>query len=90
MYPRTALLESELERVEREIRSYAVEHAFAFSADGELLFHRTDETVSQVRFSHAELALLAGAVLTHNHPGGRSFSEADVRFAMRVGLAEMR
>jgi hypothetical protein len=34
--------------------------------------------------------LLAGAVLTHNHPGGRSFSEEDVSFAMRVGLAEMR
>ena len=90
MPPRNATLQSTLDRVERDIRDLAVEHAFASSPDGELLFHRTDHTVSQVRFSHAELALLPGAVLTHNHPGGRSFSEADVRFAMRVGLAEMR
>ncbi|MFL5383573.1 MAG: hypothetical protein ACJ8GN_13730 [Longimicrobiaceae bacterium] len=41
-------------------------------------------------FDDAALALLPGAVLTHNHPGGRSFSEEDVTFAMRTGLAEMR
>lgn len=67
-----------------------MEHAFAFSADGEPLFHRTTEAVSRVSFDSAALALLPGAILTHNHPGGRSFSEEDVTFAMRVGLAEMR
>ena len=67
-----------------------VEYAYVFSVDGALLFHRTEEAVSRVRFSHAELALLPGAVLTHNHPGSRSFSEADVKLAMRIGLAEMR
>lgn len=80
----------QLDRVEREIREFAVEHAFAFSVEGELLFHTTSDEDSQVGFNDAELALLAGAVLTHNHPGGRSFSEQDVTFAMRVGLAEMR
>ena len=90
MQPRNPALQVSLDRVEREIRDLAVEYAYAFSPDGELLFHRTSEAVSRVRLSHAELALLSGAVLTHNHPGGRSFSEADVRFAMRIGLAEMR
>jgi hypothetical protein len=90
LQPRSSTLQSSLDRVEREIRDLAVEHAYAFSGDGELLFHTTDEADSQVGFNDAELALLAGAVLTHNHPGGRSFSEEDVTFAMRVGLAEMR
>jgi hypothetical protein len=90
LQPRNPTLQSSLDRVEREIRNLAVEYAFAFSLDGELLFHATDEADSQVGFNDAELALLAGAVLTHNHPGGRSFSEEDATFAMRVGLAEMR
>jgi hypothetical protein len=88
--PRTALLELQLDRVERKIRDFTVEHAFAFSIDGELLFHRTDDAVSQVGFDDVALTLLPGAVLTHNHPGGRSFSEEDAVFAMRLGLAEMR
>jgi hypothetical protein len=87
---RNSLLQSTLDRVEREIRDLAVEYAFALSVDGELLFHTTDEEDSQVGFTEAELAQLSGAVLTHNHPGGRSFSPEDVTFAMRVGLAEMR
>jgi len=90
LQPRSSILQSSLDRIEREIRDFAVEHAFAFSLDGELLFHTTEEADSQVGFNDAELALLAGTVLTHNHPGGRSFSEEDVTFAMRVGLAEMR
>lgn len=90
MRPRNSTLQSTLDRVEREIRDFTVEYAFAFSVDGEPLFHTTDEEDSQVGFTEAELAQLSGAVLTHNHPGGRSFSEEDVTFAMRVGLAEMR
>lgn len=90
MRPRNSILQSTLDRVEREIRDLAVEYAFAFSVDGEPLFHTTDEEDSQVGFNEVELAQLSGAVLTHNHPGGRSFSEKDVTFAMRVGLAEMR
>ena len=68
----------------------AVEYAFAFSAEGELLLHQTTAATSRVTFDAAAIARLPGAVLTHNHPGGRSFSEEDVTFAMRVGLAEMR
>jgi hypothetical protein len=43
-----------------------------------LFFHATNEEDSQVGFTQAELAQLSGAVLTHNHPGGRSFSKEDV------------
>ena len=90
MQPRNPTLQSSLDRVEREIRDLGFEYAYAFSLDGELLLHTTDEEDSHVGFNDAQLALLPGAVLTHNHPGGRSFSEEDVTFAMRVGLAEMR
>ena len=90
MQSRSSTLQSSLDRIEREIRDFAVEYAFAFSPDGTLLFQTTDEAGSRVGFNDAELALLDGAVLTHNHPGGRSFSEEDVTFAMRVGLFEMR
>lgn len=90
MPPRSLTLQARLDEVERSIRNLAVEHAYAFSADGEQLFHRTTEDESEVRFDAEAVAMLPGAVLTHNHPGGRSFSERDVLFAMRVGLAEMR
>lgn len=90
MSPRSALLQTRLDEVERAIRDLAVEHAYAFSVDGELLLHRTDDADSKVHFDDEAIALLPGTVLTHNHPGGRSFSETDVTFAMRVGLAEMR
>jgi hypothetical protein len=88
--PRTTLLESQLDRVERLIRDQSVEHAFAFTADGKLLLHKTDDAISRVAFMDAEIALLPGATLTHNHPGGRSISETDVTFAMDVELAEIR
>jgi hypothetical protein len=35
--PRNSLLQSALDRVEREIRDLAVEYAFAFSAEGDRL-----------------------------------------------------
>lgn len=90
MPPESLILQARLDEVERTIRELAVEHAYAFSGDGEQLFCRTTEDESEVRFDAEALAMLPGAVLTHNHPGGRSFSERDVLFAMRVGLAEMR
>lgn len=80
----------ELDRVEREIRGARVEEAFAFSVDGKLLFHATDDAVAHVTFGDTHFGLLAGAVLTHNHPGGRSFSENDVMLAMHARVAEMR
>lgn len=90
MSPRSLTLQARLDEVERTIRELAVEHAYAFSADGEPLFHRTTDSESAVRFDAEALAMLPSAVLTHNHPGGRSFSERDVTFAMRIGLAEIR
>ena len=63
MRPRNTTLCVMLDRVERELRDLAVEYAYAFSLDGNLLFHATDEADSQVSFNDAELALLAGHLL---------------------------
>lgn len=55
MPPRSLTLQARLDEVERSIRNLAVEHAYAFSADGEQLFHRTTEDESEVRFDSAEV-----------------------------------
>lgn len=55
-----------------------------------MLWHATDHRPNQVTFTPAQLASLNGAILTHNHPGGRSLSRADVLLACRWGLAEIR
>ena len=72
------------------IRTSAVEHAFVFSREGELLFEKASGSRSWIVFDAAEAALLKDAVMTHNHPGGRAFSEADVSLAIRLKVAEMR
>jgi hypothetical protein len=53
LQPRSSTLQSSLDRVEREIRDLAVEYAYAFSGDAELLFHTTDEADSQGGFNDA-------------------------------------
>lgn len=83
MPPRSLTLQARLDEVERTIRELAVEHAYAFSADGEPLFHRTTNAESEVRFDAEALAMLPGAVLAHNHPGGRSFSEREILSGVR-------
>lgn len=47
-------------------------------------------TSNQVEFDALEQKLLKGTILTHNHPGGSSFSGADIIFAHDYELAEIR
>lgn len=44
----------------------------------------------EVVFSKEELKLMKGAVLTHNHPQGTSFSRADLQLIKQRKLAEIR
>lgn len=84
------MLNLTLERIERQIRDLPVEHAYAFDADYRILWHATDNRASQVMFSPEQLESLDGAILTHNHPGGRSLSRIDVLLARRWNLDEIR
>jgi hypothetical protein len=79
-----------LERIERQIRSLPVEHVYVLGPDNEILFHHTDDLPDQVRFPFPLLSRWEMSVVTHNHPGGKSFSPRDVRLACRANLAELR
>ncbi|MBV9108240.1 MAG: hypothetical protein JO306_02410 [Gemmatimonadetes bacterium] len=84
------MLNLTLKRIEREIRHLPVEHAYGLHPDSGVLWRATDHRPSQVTFTPAQLASLDGAILTHNHPGGRSLSRADVLLACRWNLTEIR
>jgi hypothetical protein len=79
-----------LERIERQIRNLPVEHVYVLGADNEILFHHTDDLPDRVRFPGLLLGDLSSAIVTHNHPGGRSFSRIDVGVAIGKRLRELR
>ena len=86
---------------EDQIRAQRFESAFFWDGRGNLLLSK-DGDVSRVTFNDQELALMKGAVATHNHPhgwryserdgrrGGHSFSAKDVRLACQASLTILR
>jgi hypothetical protein len=79
-----------LKEIEAEIASLKThEVAALYDPAGELVFRKRGGA-DYVKFSPDEVAQFNDAVLTHNHPSGGSFSEADVRMAIRGNLAEIR
>jgi hypothetical protein len=86
---------------EDAIRHDAVESAYAFDQQGNLILAKTG-TEDEVAFTAGELALLKDAVVTHNHPPelalppddltaqGHSFSLDDLQLAARAQVAEIR
>lgn len=65
------------------------EHAVVVATDGTLIARRGGG-VNSVSFTEEETGRMFGAVLSHNHPSGFSFSIDDIRFAATHGLAEIR
>jgi hypothetical protein len=84
------MLNLTLERIERQIRNLPVEHVYVLGPDHEILFHHTDNKPNLVTFPVSAFAHLEIAVVTHNHPGGRSFSLTDVRVARAADLQHLR
>jgi hypothetical protein len=78
-----------VEESERLIKDQAYETAYAWSRTRELLLEKDGER-GLVAFSDEEQALLADSIFVHNHPGGSSFSDADLRFTCENNIAEMR
>jgi hypothetical protein len=89
---------------EEEIWCNRFESAFAVDETGNVLLDKSGEQY-RIDFAHKEVERLRvgrGVVFTHNHPrgweypitsllrAGSSFSDADVEFACRVELIEMR
>ncbi len=78
---------SSLSSVESRIAKQKFESA-ALYVNGKQVFFK-DGAKSYVTFTPSEVGKMRGGVLTHNHPGGRSFSKADVAILGR-GLREIR
>lgn len=71
------------------IRNRSIEVAYVLTPGGELLFSKNGD-FNSIEFSENELRLIAGNILTHNHPSGSSFSEEDVRFLLANLPIELR
>lgn len=65
------------------------EHAVVVATDGTLIARRGG-SMNSVSFTPDETDRMFGAVLSHNHPSGFSFSVDDIRFAAVYGLSEIR
>ncbi|MEC5160005.1 MULTISPECIES: hypothetical protein [unclassified Janthinobacterium] len=76
-------------RFEETVRRDSIETGAFFSWDGTMLSKRSG-LVDHARFLPRDLAGTAGALFTHNHPSGLSFSCADVGNAIGLGLSELR
>lgn len=78
-----------MEIVERVTREQAFESAALYDPTGKMIFFKNGKT-SFVNFDHTEAALFPGNILTHNHPGSASFSDADVNVLIKYKIKEMR
>lgn len=74
---------------EKEISRYKTEHAILYDSSGNKLFMKSGKEHS-VEFTYEEMSKMAGGVLTHNHPRGATFSEADIYMLYSSGLSEIR
>lgn len=80
-----------LGEAEEVIFDAKLEHALVFDPDdGPVRFYMTSGKESAVEFSPEQVEKFEGGVLTHNHPGSASLSDADIALAHTTGLAELR
>lgn len=74
------------------IRNQDFESAGVYDEDGNVIFTKDGESRS-VGFTYEEMNKIYDATngtLTHNHPSGRSFSDADIRLLIQNRITEMR
>jgi len=74
---------------ENTIRDQTFESCGVFGVDGKHLLHKDGER-AYITFTPEEASNFKGAIFTHNHPNGRSFSKEDVSIACRTGMKELR
>jgi len=71
------------------LRNGTVEHLIAYDQGGNEVL-RVGGTADEVKIPRAAYGVLRNTVVTHNHPGGRSFSEDDIIAAVELDLFELR
>jgi NAD+--asparagine ADP-ribosyltransferase len=83
-----ALVGANISTVEGSIKSNKSESAAVYVNGNQILFK--DGKKNYVQFTTAEVQAMKGGVLTHNHPSGTSFSDADVALISKHKLKEIR
>lgn len=78
-----------LYRDERILAGNRYETAIVYDADGNVVFKKKG-TADEVKFTAEECKKMKGCVVTHNHPNGGGFSGADIYFAKKYKITEMR
>ena len=74
---------------EKSLSTRKKETACVYSGEGEFLFQKRGGE-KEVQFTIKEFLKLRGAVITHNHPAGGSFSTNDILLLMTSKAAEIR
>lgn len=83
-------LQKALYEAESEIRGeQRFETGIVFHPDGREMMRKKGDATS-VRWTRKEMSLMWGKIMTHNHPGGRSFSPEDIIMLLSGRLSEIR
>jgi SPP1 gp7 family putative phage head morphogenesis protein len=82
-------VESTVQNYEKDLIKLKKEKAMSFDKNGNIIFEKNGEK-AQVAFTKDELEKIRGSIFTHNHPGGGSFSDSDLKFACNLNLQEVR
>jgi len=78
-----------IEQKEQEIINAPIEHGIVVAEDGTVLVETSGRSNS-IKFTWEETSKMKGAILTHNHPNGTTFSGADVQLALSNNVAALR
>jgi len=83
----------QVEAFENMVVSEPNEHSLVVDGIGKIIINKTTDEVDSVGFTSddvLEIALSEDTIMTHNHPGGSSFSQGDLLFACKYNVTEMR
>ena len=79
----------ELLKAEKSISGRSREVLELYDANGKYILTKRGG-IDSVRLSILDIPKLNGAVVTHNHPSGGSFSYKDIRFLKNMPISEIR
>ena len=79
----------ELVKHEKSFSGRQKEMTIVYDKNGRFLFQKSGSE-KEVRFTRLEALRLKGSVVSHNHPSGGSFSEADIYFLKLSEASEIR
>lgn len=79
----------ELVKHEKSLSRRQKEMTIVYDKNGRFLFQKSGSE-KEVRFTRLEALRLKGSVVSHNHPSGGSFSEADIYFLKLSEASEIR